>query len=73
MQRKKKGSSEEEGEVNGLKEKPCVGGERYRTFWGAYEKVCGMEEKILGREAPADVVLLLLCPFLVLQRRVIVL
>lgn len=60
MQRKKKGSSEEEGEVNGLKEKPCVGGERY-------EKVCGMEEKILGREAPADVVLLLLCPFLVLQ------
>lgn len=41
------------GEVNGLDEKPCVGGERYWTFFGYMSKVSRMKEKKNLRQGSA--------------------
>jgi len=42
LHKERKALLEEEGEVNGLEEKPCVGEARYRTFFGYMNKVSRM-------------------------------
>lgn len=59
----KKASLEEKGEVNGLKEKPRVGGEKHRAFWGYMKKPVKYKK---NWEVPEDKSLLL-CLFLALQ------
>lgn len=56
----KKASLEEKGEVNGWKEKPCVGGEIHRAFGGYMKKSVKYKK---NWEVPEDIVLLFLVPF----------